>query len=312
MEPSRGPCTTASFPEPGPESLLDGSRAPARNPPASSETSERSSRDTLASSSAPVRNPIASSVTSERVSRMAVAWSGAPARNPRASSVTSGPSSRMALAVSGAPARNPAASSATGSLDLPIGWESDVALPNAFGCSRSSLLCKHDPCTTSQHMPVPTSFGLGVLKLSGSPCSQEVVSPYPVCSGDAAASSPPADPAQCSPPSGLPGSRASTFEPAGLWHVFFSCLGTATSDFSTFWHSVRSLPRPARGPLGRVWPMPVPFPSLHRAQAKRRQPDAARKLGLNALVLALSWLSLGCPAVAPSYLGAGAICSTPL
>eukprot|EP00439_Symbiodinium_sp_Y106_P038682 s1227_g4.t1 len=52
--------------------------------------------------------------------------------------------------------------------------------------------------------------------------------------------------------------------------------------------------------------MPVPFPSLHRARPNRQHPGAARKLGLNALVLALSWLALGCPATAPSYLGLGA------
>ncbi|CAE7217549.1 unnamed protein product [Symbiodinium sp. CCMP2592] len=61
-----------------------------------------------------------------------------------------------------------------------------------------------------------------------------------------------------------------------------------------------------QGPLGRVWPMPVPFASLHRPGANRKQKCAARKLGLNALVLALSWLSLGCPSTAPPFLGLGA------
>ena len=115
-----------------------------------------------------------------------------------------------------------------------------------------------------------------------------------------------ADPEPCLKPDSLPGSSASTFVPAELWQQFFSCLGSSRSDFSSFWHSVRLLPRPSRGPLGRVWPMPVPFPSLHRARPNRQHPCAARKLGLNALVLALSWLALGCPATAPSYLGLGA------
>ena len=82
--------------------------------------------------------------------------------------------------------------------------------------------------------------------------------------------------------------------PQRFFHLSCGPISSAASGLqrlvSLRLHSIRSLPRPERGPLGRVWPMPVPFPSLHRPKANRRQADAARKLGLNALVLVLSWL----------------------
>ncbi|CAE7232958.1 unnamed protein product, partial [Symbiodinium sp. CCMP2592] len=260
-------------------------------------------------SCAPARNPTASSAPPGLSDVAACAGTVASAANPSLVFEVLEPSCPAASVCSGVPARNSAASSATGPFDKPLGRVSDVASPNAFGRGGTPICEGHAACTTSQPVPDPSSFGLRDRCHPSSPHSQGVVSPDPVCSGDVASSSPAADPAQFSSPSSVPGSRASTFDPANLWHDFFSCLGTSDSAFSTFWHSVRSLPRPARGPLGRVWPMPVPFPSLHRAKAKRRQPDAARKLGLNALVLALSWLSLGCPSVAPPYLGLGAVLS---
>ena len=39
-----------------------------------------------------------------------------------------------------------------------------------------------------------------------------------------------------------------------------------------------------------MWPLPLPFPELHRPQGNRNQVDANRKLGLNFLALALNSL----------------------
>jgi len=39
--------------------------------------------------------------------------------------------------------------------------------------------------------------------------------------------------------------------------------------------------------------MPLPFPEMHGKRASRRQPDGARKLGVNFVVLILNWLALG-------------------
>ena len=177
-------------------------------------------------------------------------------------------------AVPGAFARNPVAcASHSGLFEQPLGREPVVELPYASSPGKALSSCHHEsapPADATVNAQQPGALGTS--------------------SGSKAA----------------PGSNASTFLPADLWVDFFTCLGSAKTSFASFWHSIRSLPRPERGPLGRVWPMPVPFPSLHRPKANRRQADAARKLGLNALVLVLSWLSLSCPATAPPYLGLGA------
>ncbi|CAE7242495.1 Fem1b [Symbiodinium sp. CCMP2592] len=230
----------------------------------------------------------------------------ASARNPPAFPVSGSspsmapePSIEMAQAVTGASARNPASFPATGSFELPIGEVSDVASLNALGRSSSSPSGAHVLCTTRQHESAHFSeASLGPGFSSGLEIGQG--SAEPLEPGEPLVSH--ATGGQSSGPAAAPGSGASTFKPADLWHDFFSCLGSASTSFSTFWHSLDQI----EGPWGAYGPCPCPFlPSLHRAKAKRQQPDAARKLGLNALVLALSWLSLGCPAVAPPYLGLG-------
>ena len=188
---------------------------------------------------------------------------------------------------------------------------SDDAVPGAFACNPVERLhgarsfeepLGREPVVKKPHASSPEAasfartYGLAQAAASTTNPPQQARSEANCPFGSSASSGPKA----------APGSKASTFSPAELWTEFFSCLGSAKTSFSSFWHSIRSLPRPERGPLGRVWPMPVPFPSLHRLRANRRQADAARKLGLNALVLVLSWLSLSCPATAPPYLGLGA------
>ena len=94
----------------------------------------------------------------------------------------------------------------------------------------------------------------------------------------------------------LPGARATAVHGSTLWNQFFETLGRAKTPLSSFWHSLRiASPGAQSGPKGRVWPMPMPFPSLHRRSARRQQPDVCRKLALNATILVLSWLYLGRP-----------------
>ena len=96
----------------------------------------------------------------------------------------------------------------------------------------------------------------------------------------------------------LPGASASPVQSGELWSFFFSVLGRAKTPLASFWHSLRSAPPgklPGQG--GRIWPMPVPFPELHRRGGKRCRSDVPRKLALNATILILSWLYLGQPPV---------------
>ncbi|CAE7354970.1 unnamed protein product, partial [Symbiodinium sp. KB8] len=100
--------------------------------------------------------------------------------------------------------------------------------------------------------------------------------------------------------------EATAVQGSALWNDFFTILGRAKTPLSSFWHSLRiASPGAQPGPKGRVWPMPMPFPSLHQSKARRQQPDASRKLALNATVLVLSWLYLGQPASASSLPGLG-------
>ena len=79
---------------------------------------------------------------------------------------------------------------------------------------------------------------------------------------------------------------------------FFSCLGTATSDFSTFWHSVRSLPRPARGPWGACGRCPCPSlrcTVLSKAPTARCRAQARAQCPRSCLVLVELRLPCRCP-----------------
>ena len=100
-----------------------------------------------------------------------------------------------------------------------------------------------------------------------------------------------------SEPPNLPGARARAVRPSDVWSSCFSVLGRAKTPLSSFWHSLRSAkPGAEPGLKGHVWPMPIPFLSLHLPHANRKQRDLNRKLALNATVLALTWLYLGQPA----------------
>eukprot|EP00438_Fugacium_kawagutii_P035211 Skav218672 [mRNA] locus=scaffold44:102316:106746:- [translate_table: standard] len=70
-------------------------------------------------------------------------------------------------------------------------------------------------------------------------------------------------------------------------------LSRRRSRTSRVWLTALARSAQSRAPEGVVWPMPLPFPSLHRAKANRKQADSARKLALNFIVLNLNCLH-GC------------------
>ena len=67
-----------------------------------------------------------------------------------------------------------------------------------------------------------------------------------------------------------PGARAAPATSSALWSEFFATLGRADCSLSTFFHSLRLLPGAELGlsssekdsSTRRVWPMPLPYPSL--------------------------------------------------
>ena len=102
-----------------------------------------------------------------------------------------------------------------------------------------------------------------------------------------------------------PGARAPTVVSSDLWSQFFDALSRSDGPFSSFFHSLRLLPGAELGPTSsngsrasrRVWPMPLPYPSLLLGGAGKARDSL--QLGCNAVVLTLNWLYLGQPRVCP-------------
>ena len=111
-----------------------------------------------------------------------------------------------------------------------------------------------------------------------------------------------------------PGASASPVKAAELWEQFFSCVSRTDCALSTFFHSMRLLPGGEPGPTDqresrkarRVWPMPLPYPSLLRGGAGHDR--CPLRMGLNAVVLVLDWLYLGQPKLCPGSLDLGFGC----
>ena len=91
----------------------------------------------------------------------------------------------------------------------------------------------------------------------------------------------------------LPGSSATTVH-ADVWHRCFDLVGKSRSSLSRFFYSLLSTcAHVERAPDWKTWPMPLPFPEVHRKKANRAQHDISRKLGTNFVVLVMNWLHVG-------------------
>ena len=90
-----------------------------------------------------------------------------------------------------------------------------------------------------------------------------------------------------------PGARASTVHGYRIWDDLFSCLCRVRCKLALCLHSAFTKPAQERAPKGQAWPMPLPFPELHRKGARRTQVDSARKLAINFIVLCMDFLFAG-------------------
>ena len=88
----------------------------------------------------------------------------------------------------------------------------------------------------------------------------------------------------------LPGSRATTVHGYSLWNSLFDFLGRGRSRLSLTWLAVRAGHALKKASTGRVWPLPLPYPELHRRGGRRGRQESARKLGCNFVVLVLNFL----------------------
>ena len=75
-----------------------------------------------------------------------------------------------------------------------------------------------------------------------------------------------------------------------LWNSLFDFLGRGRSRFSLTWLAVRAGHALKKASTGRVWPLPLPYPELHRRGGRRGRQESARKLGCNFVVLVLNFL----------------------
>ena len=91
----------------------------------------------------------------------------------------------------------------------------------------------------------------------------------------------------------IPGAGASTVH-AGIWNFAISALLRARTEFAAFAHSILTkCARVQRAPDGLLWPMPLPYPEVHRSAKSRAKDFDEAKIGLNYVVLALNWLAVG-------------------
>ena len=91
----------------------------------------------------------------------------------------------------------------------------------------------------------------------------------------------------------VPGAGATTVH-AGIWDLAFRVLLRARCGLSAYLHSILASRAAVEvAPEEQVWPMPLPFPEVHRRASGKKQRDASRKLGLNYIILILNWLSVG-------------------
>lgn len=103
----------------------------------------------------------------------------------------------------------------------------------------------------------------------------------------------------------VPGATATPVH-AGIWNHAFATLTRSRTAISAFFHSIlASRTHAQRVPSGQVWPMPLPFPEMHRRGGRRLQVDTDRKLGINYIVLVLSWMSCEEKLVDVSTIGLG-------
>ena len=90
-----------------------------------------------------------------------------------------------------------------------------------------------------------------------------------------------------------PGSGATTVHGCRIWSELWSVMTSRRSRLSLIWWTAIGNKARSRAPEGEVWPLPLPFPEMHKRRAKRFQQDAERKLGLNFLVLVMNSLAAG-------------------
>eukprot|EP00438_Fugacium_kawagutii_P024864 Skav221765 [mRNA] locus=scaffold490:280304:287109:+ [translate_table: standard] len=96
------------------------------------------------------------------------------------------------------------------------------------------------------------------------------------------------------PPQSPPAKAGASSVQADVWNLCFSAVSRARTGLSALFHTtLKPCACSQLAPRRAVWPMPLPFPEMHRRRSNRKQMDCGRKLGTNFLVLCLNWLSLG-------------------
>lgn len=87
-----------------------------------------------------------------------------------------------------------------------------------------------------------------------------------------------------------PGLGATTVHGLRIWELLWSSLCRSRTRLRFTWIAARSNPAQSRAAAGRVWPMPLPYPEVHRSKVGRRGVASSLKLGVNFVVLSLNHL----------------------
>ena len=73
-----------------------------------------------------------------------------------------------------------------------------------------------------------------------------------------------------------------------IWELLWSSLCSTRTRLRFTWIAARSNPAQSRAAVGRVWPLPLPYPEVHRSKGGRRGDASKVKLGVNYIVLCLN------------------------
>lgn len=105
----------------------------------------------------------------------------------------------------------------------------------------------------------------------------------------------------------VPGSQAPTSNMLKIWNSLARLIFSGQAGFAQFLKTLRSRPSADEGTALPLWPIPAPYPRWLRKNAEERvnYKRMCIEKAINMIVLSLSWMHLGRPAVAPSCMMLG-------
>ena len=87
-----------------------------------------------------------------------------------------------------------------------------------------------------------------------------------------------------------PGAGASTVHGVRIWDLLWSSMVSRRSRLRFTWIAARSNSASKKAAPWQVWPMPLPYPEIHKSKVDRRRDVFSKKLGVNYIVVVMNFL----------------------